>query len=104
MASTFDSSADSSTTFDYLYRRAGYRQWYRQHCQQQILRSQRGFHHEEGSSVPWSQPEVCQGCCHYVGVAYGHSRRTRSVLVCALHPYGLTHSPTCPDWESGDRR
>jgi hypothetical protein len=100
MASPFD----SSTTFDYLYRRSGYRQWYRQHRQQQILRSQHGFNHEECPSATWSQPEVCQGCCHYVGVAHGYSRRTRSVLVCALHPYGWTHSPPCPDWESGDRR
>ncbi|MCU0570977.1 MAG: hypothetical protein MUF49_30970 [Oculatellaceae cyanobacterium Prado106] len=75
-----------------VFRRADHAQWHRQRSKQHILRSQLGF-----TSLTPSRPKCCQGCHHYHGIAYGYSRETRTMLICALHPYGW-RGEVCPDW------
>lgn len=79
---------------NYLLRKADYMRWHRQQSKQQILRSQVGFV-ETGSS----RPVACLGCDNYHGIAYGYSRDTRTVLICALHPSGWLTDEHCPDWQ-----
>jgi len=50
--------------------------------------------------LPWpGRPryftQACQGCRHYHGCYYGHDR-SRTFLVCAMHPYGWP-AIRCPD-------
>lgn len=75
------------------FRRADHARWHRHLSKRHILRSQLGF----GDVAP-SRPKACHGCHHYHGIAYGYSKETRSVLVCAFHPYGW-HEDSCPDWQ-----
>ncbi|MBD2326201.1 hypothetical protein [Alkalinema sp. FACHB-956] len=72
---------DTAHSFDYLYRRAGYRAWNRDYRQQQILRSQQGFAQDSDPESPtvFVPPIECQGCIHYHGVAYGMNRAQRSL-------------------------
>lgn len=91
-----DAAHNPFSKADFCFRKADYAQWHRQQSKLHILRSQLGF-----TDVPSSRPKVCQGCEHYHGIAYGHSRDTRAVLICGFHPYGWQGS-TCPDW-SGAR-
>ncbi|MEB3293081.1 MAG: hypothetical protein VKJ24_07965 [Synechococcales bacterium] len=88
-----------SRSFDYLYRRSGYRLWQQQQRQQQVLRSQIGFESDGLKPDRFSKPAVCEGCQNYFGVAYGYSQRTRSMLICALHPQGWIQDGNCPDWQ-----
>lgn len=78
---------------DTCLRKADYARWHRHQSKRHILRSQLGF----GEFVP-SRPKVCRGCDHYHGIAYGYSKTTRSMLVCAFHPYGWD-GESCPDWQ-----
>jgi hypothetical protein len=77
-----------------LIRKADYARWHRTQSKQQILRSQLGF-----NDIAVSRPKACLGCQHYHGVSYGYSRATRTLLVCAFHPYGWLGEDTCPDWK-----
>lgn len=76
-----------------VFRRRAYQQWQRGQRKQQILRSQVGFR-----ETALARPPACSGCANYHGLAYGTQRRSRTILVCAIHPYGWTDTPTCPDW------
>jgi hypothetical protein len=91
--------SQNDRSFDYLYRRAGYTDWHRQQRQQQVLRSQIGFESEALRPDRFSQPAVCVGCRNYFGEVYGYSQRTRSLLVCALHPQGWQQEGGCLDWQ-----
>jgi hypothetical protein len=87
-----ETARTSFKTANYLFRKADHARWHRQQSKEQILRSQLGF-----KDLPLNRPKACQGCIHYHGVAYGYSRATRSLLVCAFHPYGW-QDEVCPDW------
>jgi hypothetical protein len=89
--------SNTSRSFDYLYRRSDYAAWHRQQRQQQVLRSQMGFELEDMAPDRFVQPAVCEGCQNYFGEAYGYSQKTRSVLICALHPHGWHQDSGCPD-------
>ena len=41
---------------------------------------------------------ACRGCHHYHGQFHG-----KSLLVCAMHPYGW-HDAHCPDWEGDSKK
>ncbi|HEY9695773.1 MAG TPA: hypothetical protein V6D10_00665 [Trichocoleus sp.] len=77
-----------------LIRKADYAHWHRQQSKQHILRSQLGFR-----DVTSSRPKACQGCAHYHGIAYGHNRATRTMLICGFHPSGWQQDDRCPDWD-----
>jgi hypothetical protein len=85
-------------TFDYLYRRSDYAAWHRQQRQQQVLRSQMGFELADLEPDRFTKPAACEGCQNYFGETYGYSQRTRSILICALHPQGWPQGDACPDW------
>ena len=68
--------------------------WQRQQSRRQILRSQVGF-----TTRLSHRPGVCQGCAHYHGKAYGMTRDTRALLICAMHPEGWSELGHCPDWQ-----
>ena len=85
-------ASDPLWLMDDLRRRADYVNWQRQQRQQHILRSQLGFP-PVVAPVP---PNPCHSCAHYHGVAYGHHRSTRTVLVCGFHPSGWV-GEDCPD-------
>ncbi|WP_299486376.1 hypothetical protein [Acaryochloris sp. IP29b_bin.137] len=68
-------------------------QWQRQDRQRQILRSQVGF----GVALE-KVNGVCHTCANYHGKTYGMSKENRSVLVCAIHPFGWDLNAHCPDW------
>ncbi len=89
-----DAARDPFKRANYLIRKAHHTQWHRTQSKQQILRSQLGF-----NDLIFSRPKACVGCEHYHGVAYGYSRANRTVLVCALHPYGWQDESNCPDWQ-----
>jgi len=78
----------------YLFRQSDYNRWHRLESKRQILRSQLGFPH-----LTSSRPKACLGCVHYHGTAYGYSRETRTVLICACHPHGWQGDNPCPDWQ-----
>lgn len=79
---------------NYFLRKADYARWHRLQSKQHILRSQLGF-----TEVASARPKACQGCEHYHGIAYGYSRKKRTVLVCGFHPYGWQQDAICPDWQ-----
>jgi hypothetical protein len=81
-----------------IRRQAAYRLWHRQQSQSYILRTQLGF-----DRLKNSRPDVCAGCIHYHGKAYGNTPTTRTILVCGCHPSGWSASTNCPDWQ-GDIR
>lgn len=85
-------------SFDYVYRRSRDRQRRQEQNQQQLLRAQWGFESHEKMTQRFTQPVACMGCANYFGRAYGYSRNTRSILVCAMYPDGWRESPHCPDW------
>lgn len=93
---------NAARSFDYLYRRSGYRAWDRYYRQQHILRSQQGFAQDPDPESPtfFVQPIGCQGCVHYHGVAYGMNREQRSLLVCGFHPMGWQQDSPCPDLQA----
>lgn len=74
-------------------RQRAYQRWHQGQRKRQILRSQIGF-----TEVAPSRPAACMGCRHYHGQAYGLQRDSRERLICAMHPYGWSDSPQCPDW------
>lgn len=84
---------DAFDQANYLCHRQAYQQWHRWKRKQQILRSQVGF-----KSAPSSRPRACEGCANYHGFSYGTSRSGRTLLVCAMHPYGWRAASGCPDW------
>lgn len=88
-----DVAQDPFRQANYRFRKADHERWHRLRSKRHILRSQLGF-----SDCGTTCPKVCQGCANYHGIAYGYSRTTRAVLVCAFHPYGWQHDSSCPDW------
>lgn len=90
-----DAAHDPFRRANDLFRRADYLRWQRLQSKQHILRSQVGFVDPNPT-----RPQPCQGCANYHGVAYGTSRATRRVLVCAMHPEGWLAPGGCPDWRS----
>jgi hypothetical protein len=81
-------------TANLLRYRAIYRNLHRYQQRCQILQSQLGF-----DRAVASRPSACVGCDRYHGIAYGQTRATRTLLVCAFHPYGWLDSSPCPDWQ-----
>lgn len=73
------------------YRRADHARWHRLQSKRHILRSQLGFRQATPSRL-----EVCSGCAHYHGIAYGQPP-LRAILVCGFHPQGWD-GQHCPDW------
>ena len=69
--------------------------WHRQQSRRQILRAQVGF-----TVRIRTRPAVCQGCVNYHGKAYGTTRDTRTLLICAMHPDGWPGPDPCPDWQT----
>lgn len=78
-------------TANACFRRSDHARWHRQQSKRHILRSQLGF-----SKPKTSRPEVCEGCIHYHGIAYGYGDQ-RSLLICGFHPLGWL-GELCPDW------
>lgn len=70
-----------------------YRRWHRYQSQRQVLRVQLGF-----DLAQPSRPDVCNGCIHYHGKAYGQTQAKRTRLICGFHPYGWQGTGGCPDW------
>lgn len=67
--------------------------WQRQDRQRQILRSQVGF----GVKLE-TTTSVCHTCANYHGKTYGMTKDSRTVLICAIHPFGWDFNSHCPDW------
>lgn len=70
-----------------------YTRWRQLQSKTQILRSQVGF-----AETASTCPTLCQGCLNYHGLSYGTRQATRTLLVCAIHPYGWQQGVPCPDW------
>lgn len=88
-----DTAQDPFSRANSLLRKALCTTWQRQQVKQRILRSQVGFF-----TPTASRPEVCQGCHNYHGIAYGYRADRRTMLICAIHPYGWQGKGSCPDW------
>lgn len=92
-----DAVQDAFDKANYLFRKADHAAWHRQLSSQQILRSQVGF-----TDTTPSRPKPCQNCINYHGIAYGHSRDNRAVLICGFHPLGWQGLGGCPDWQGAE--
>lgn len=78
-----------------LRQRSLHKRWQRHQAKCHILRAQLGF-----DMIDSDRPEVCLGCCHYHGQAYGQTKENRHRLICGFHPYGWTGAGNCPDWKA----
>ena len=92
-------SASEETFYraNYLFIKQDHMRWRRLQSKQHILRSQVGF-----TDTTRSCPKVCQGCANFHGLSYGTNRETRTVLICAIHPYGWREEESCPDWNNAE--
>ncbi|MEM6424731.1 MAG: hypothetical protein AAGF66_13735 [Cyanobacteria bacterium P01_H01_bin.119] len=91
--STFEAGFSKA---DYLLRRRNLRRWHERQCKTQILRSQVGF-----TDTAPTRPKACNGCANYHGISYGTQRNSRTLLICAMYPYGWPDTARpCPDWQS----
>ena len=92
-------SASEETFYqaNYLFIKRDYMRWRRLQSKLHILRSQVGF-----TDTTCLCPKACQGCTNFHGLSYGATRETRTVLICAFHPYGWLEEDPCPDWSDAE--